>query len=103
MHKTTETSELIKERIEKLEHLKKDKNLKPYGERFLPVDKTSSMVAEFEEKKEVRAAGRLMAKREHGKSIFGDLRDSGGKIQLYVKQDAVGGENFRPAREVESV
>ena len=82
MQKQTETSEIIKKRIEKLGFLKKEKGVNPYGERFLPVSPISSLIENFEEKKMVRTAGRLMAKREHGKSIFGDLRDNSGKIQF---------------------
>lgn len=50
--------------------------------------------------------GRIMARREHGGSIFVDLNDGSGpsftksyggqsKIQGYIKEDAVGAENFK--------
>jgi lysyl-tRNA synthetase class 2 len=39
-------------------------------------------------------AGRLFAKREHGKATFADLRDSSGKIQLLLRQDVVGEEQY---------
>lgn len=39
-------------------------------------------------------AGRLMARREHGKAAFGDVSDSQGKIQLIARQDLLGPENF---------
>jgi len=35
-----------------------------------------------------------MASRQHGKSLFYDVRDSSGKIQAYFKQDIVGDKNF---------
>ncbi len=38
------------------------------------------------------AAGRITAMRGHGKTAFFDLRDSTGKIQGYIKKDAVGEE-----------
>jgi lysyl-tRNA synthetase class 2 len=40
-------------------------------------------------------AGRLMAKREHGKATFADLRDPRGKIQLLLRLDALGEEAYR--------
>ena len=42
----------------------------------------------------VRAAGRITAKRQHGKAVFADLRDSTGKVQLYLKEDILGEEVF---------
>lgn len=39
------------------------------------------------EGKEITLAGRLMAKREHGKLIFGDIQDDSGKIQFAIKKD----------------
>jgi len=48
----------------------------------------------FIEGKSVSLCGRVMAKRSHGKVGFFDLKDSSGKIQLYVKADFVGKERF---------
>ncbi|MDD5347312.1 MAG: lysine--tRNA ligase [Candidatus Omnitrophica bacterium] len=53
------------------------------------------IVANFQEAKKVQACGRLIAKRLHGKVIFADLRDSTGKIQLYIKSDFIGAEKFK--------
>lgn len=44
--------------------------------------------------KEATVAGRLFARREHGKATFADLRDSSGKIQLLLRQDVVGEEAY---------
>lgn len=38
--------------------------------------------------------GRLMLKREHGKTMFGTLKDVSGSLQIYVKQNIVGEELF---------
>ena len=43
---------------------------------------------------EVTLAGRLMAKRGHGKASFCDLQDMYGRIQIYVKLDEVGEESY---------
>lgn len=39
-------------------------------------------------------AGRVMAIREHGKTIFATIQDTSGKLQIYVKQDVVGQKEF---------
>ena len=46
------------------------------------------------EGKTVRLAGRLMSKRGMGKVSFCDLQDSTGRIQLFVKIDELGEEEF---------
>ena len=42
----------------------------------------------------VRVAGRLMSKRGQGKVMFCDLQDSTGRIQLFVKIDELGEEEY---------
>ncbi|MDD4892575.1 lysine--tRNA ligase [Rickettsiella endosymbiont of Litargus connexus] len=42
----------------------------------------------------VRLAGRVMLKRDMGKSLFLDIQDMSGKMQVYVKQDNIGLEDF---------
>ena len=44
--------------------------------------------------KTVKVAGRLMSKRGQGKVMFCDLQDSTGRIQLFVKIDELGEEEF---------
>ncbi len=44
---------------------------------------------------EVAVAGRIMLKRKMGKSIFADVHDQSGKIQVYLKTNDVGAENFK--------
>ena len=46
------------------------------------------------EGKIVRVAGRLMSKRGQGKVMFCDLQDSTGRIQLFVKIDELGEEEY---------
>src|SRR5271170_3531066 len=40
-------------------------------------------------------AGRLVARREHGKTAFGRIQDRTGDLQIYVKEDVVGEELFK--------
>lgn len=39
-------------------------------------------------------AGRVMAIREHGKTIFATIQDASGKLQIYIKQDVIGQREF---------
>ncbi len=43
----------------------------------------------------VRIAGRLMTIRGHGKASFAHLNDGTARLQIYVRLDSVGEENFR--------
>ncbi|HNV85584.1 MAG TPA: lysine--tRNA ligase [Candidatus Omnitrophota bacterium] len=86
-------SEILKERHKKIEFWR-NRNIDPYGERFLPKDSIGDLIARFEEGKKARVAGRIMAVRLHGKSVFADLRDETGKLQLYTKLDDLGKDRF---------
>lgn len=46
------------------------------------------------EGKRVSCAGRIMANRHMGKASFIDIQDYKGRIQCYVRQDAIGPENY---------
>ncbi|MDD5115697.1 MAG: lysine--tRNA ligase [Candidatus Omnitrophica bacterium] len=82
-------NEIIQQRVAKLEALK-EKNVPPYPA-FVPVHQTiGSALTSFEEGKNVTLCGRITANRSHGKVGFMDLRDSTGKIQLYIKRDLLG-------------
>lgn len=63
-----------------------------------PVNATvSDVLKEFDESKESRlyeVAGRVMTLRKHGKTAFAHLQDHTGRIQIYVKQDDVGQDQF---------
>jgi len=39
-------------------------------------------------------AGRLMTRRDHGKTFFANLQDRAGKLQLYIKKDVLGEQAF---------
>uniref|UniRef100_UPI0025E72016 lysine--tRNA ligase n=1 Tax=Methanoculleus sp. TaxID=90427 RepID=UPI0025E72016 len=43
---------------------------------------------------EVSTAGRIYIVRQHGKTIFADMGDSGGRIQLYLRKNDLGEEQF---------
>lgn len=39
-------------------------------------------------------AGRLLAKRDHGKTFFGTIQDRAGTLQIYIKKDDIGEKSF---------
>ncbi len=71
-----------------------DAAAREYGQRFLPKDSIAAIRAAFENGKKVKIAGRLMTMRTMGKSIFADIKDQDGRIQVYAKQDTLGDESF---------
>lgn len=91
-----EDNELIAIRKNKLEALTA-KGLNPFSHKKYQITHSSKEIKEqFEslDACEVSIAGRLMAKRGHGKAAFCDIMDESGKIQIYVKMDEVGPEAY---------
>ncbi|MDD5496347.1 MAG: lysine--tRNA ligase, partial [Candidatus Omnitrophica bacterium] len=88
-----EENELIAQRKAKLDAIT-GKGIYAYGGRFDTTSRIKELTDNFAEGRSVALAGRIMACREHGKAKFYDLKDSTGKIQLYVKSDIVGAETF---------
>ena len=88
-----EINEIVEQRHAKLEALKA-KGVNVFSRPSSSLIGIGRALSEFEEGKRTVLAGRLTAKRLHGKVIFLDLRDVTGKIQLYVKKDIIGEENF---------
>jgi len=89
---TEEINDLIKQRLIKLEALK-DMSVEPYGKAFPNLFSIKELAA-LPLEKEVTIAGRIMAMRSHGKSVFCDIRDQQAKVQIYVKEDIVGKDKF---------
>lgn len=71
-----------------------EKGLEPYGRRFERSQTIAQIRAQFQEGKEVRIAGRVMTLRSHGKSAFADVKDEKGRLQIYVKQEELGPEEY---------
>jgi lysyl-tRNA synthetase class 2 len=86
-----EENSLIAQRREKLQALRA-RGANPFGRAY----ETSGTIAEVREKfvdgTTLRAAGRITAHRDMGKSHFLDLRDSTGRIQVYIHAKEVGEE-----------
>jgi lysyl-tRNA synthetase class 2 len=93
-------SELLAERRAKLERLREE-GIEPYPHGF--PDRTEiAAVRESHEEIEpgeetpdrYRVAGRLTAKRGHGKASFLDLRDGTGRIQIQARVDELGNDAY---------
>ncbi|MDN5348581.1 MAG: lysyl-tRNA synthetase, class [Clostridia bacterium] len=90
-----EVNELMAVRLEKLEELRR-RGIDPYGGRFDQTHLSSQVKNHYEtlEGQEVALAGRLVAKRGHGKATFADILDSQGRIQIHARLDILGKENY---------
>lgn len=88
-------NELIRIRLEKVSELKA-KGIEPYADHYERTHISEDIINNFEvlEEKEVSVAGRIMSKRDMGKTCFVHIQDIGGRIQIYTKIDTFGEENF---------
>ncbi|SDN96563.1 lysine--tRNA ligase [Acetanaerobacterium elongatum] len=89
-------SEVLQIRRDKLTELKQN-NKNPFEITIFKRTAYAAQITEcFEEfeGKEVSLAGRIMAWRDMGKANFIDVRDASGKMQVYVKIDDIGEENY---------
>jgi lysyl-tRNA synthetase class 2 len=86
-----EENELIALRRKKLEALRA-KGIEPFGGGFDVTGPIAEVREKFKEGETVRAAGRITAHRDMGKSHFLDLRDASGRIQIYIHAKEVGPE-----------
>ena len=84
-------------KLEKLELLKKA-GVDPYPAKSWRTHEIKQALENFEklseEKERIVLVGRVMAKREHGASVFLDLQDESGQVQVYFKKDVVGDYDY---------
>ena len=97
-----EINDQLQVRREKLSELR-EKGLDPFGKRFERSHLAAEILEKYSEleKEEldtqnisVTIAGRVMTKRGKGKAGFAHIQDLSGQIQIYVRQDAVGEEQY---------
>ncbi|MEI6970646.1 MAG: lysine--tRNA ligase [bacterium] len=94
---TTPVNEYRQQRLvnmQKLEAL----GHKPFGHAFHRSSNIREIKAAFQEEKVVSAAGRIMTFRDMGKSIFADIADGSGRIQIYAQQKHLGEQVFESIR-----
>jgi len=97
-----EENELIQVRKKKLDDLRA-MGINPYGTRYDAKDKAADIFAEHGTKTKeeleankvnVKAAGRVVAFRSFGKAAFAHIQNSTGRVQVYMKRDVLGDEQF---------
>ncbi len=94
-------NEIIRQRIQKIEDWK-EAGVNPYGERYSDRNGIADSREKFEseETKEepaeiaVKFAGRMMSCRKMGKTMFADLKDFSGRVQLFINNKVLGEELF---------
>lgn len=81
-----------------------DMGVAPFGHRYEVTYHAQDIRDKFDELEgeedgpKVRLAGRLMAKRGHGKASFAELMDMSGRMQIYFKYDVLGEEKYSQFR-----
>jgi lysyl-tRNA synthetase, class II len=95
-----EENELIALRRKKLDALRA-KGVEPFGAGFDVTGPIAEVREKFKEGETLRAAGRITAHRDMGKSHFLDLRDATGRIQIYIHAKEVGPEMIDLFRSVD--
>jgi lysyl-tRNA synthetase, class II len=97
-----ELNDQLQVRREKMNAIR-EKGMDPFGKRFERSHQSQDLVREYSqlEKEEIDAknisvtlAGRVMTKRGKGKAGFAHIQDLSGQIQIYVRTDAVGEEQY---------
>ena len=86
-----EENELIALRRKKLDALRAE-GIEPFGAGFEVTGSIAEVRERFKEGEALRAAGRITAHRDMGKSHFLDLRDATGRLQVYIHAKEVGPE-----------
>ena len=93
----------IEFRQQRLAHLEalKAAGHRAYGRAFARTGSLAEVRAAFAEGKSVRIAGRVVAVREMGKSVFAHVQDGTDKFQIYVQKNALGDGSFAAFKAVD--
>ncbi len=93
-------SDVLRDRREKLGRIR-DAGIEPFPHQFSEREDIAEvraahegLAAGMETESRHRVAGRIVARRGHGKACFLDLRDGSGQIQLHAREDLLGEEAF---------
>jgi lysyl-tRNA synthetase class II len=88
-----DTNSLIEQRKAKLAALRA-KGIDPFKNKFTPGETCQHAREHYAEGREVALAGRITAHRDMGKSMFMDIRDQSGRMQIYAQKNVLGDEQF---------
>ena len=88
-----ESNSLMEQRRAKLDALRA-RQIDPFQNKFTPAETCAAARQHYAEGREVALAGRITAHRDMGKSMFLDIRDQSGRIQVYAQKNVLGEESF---------
>ena len=88
-----DTNSLIEQRKAKLAALRA-KGIDPFKNKFAPGETCQHAREHYAEGREVALAGRITAHRDMGKSMFMDIRDQSGRMQIYAQKNVLGDEQW---------
>src|SRR5688572_4712024 len=88
-----ETNSLIQQRKAKLQGLR-ERGIDPFRNKFTPTERCAEARGNYTEGREVSLAGRISAHRDMGKSMFIDIKDQSGRIQVYAQKNVIGDDKF---------
>src|SRR5437016_2319975 len=88
-----ETSSPIEQRKSKLAALRAQ-GIDPFKNKFTPTETCAQARENYAEGRDVSVAGRVTAHRDMGKSLFIDVRDQTGRLQVYAQKNVLGDEQF---------
>lgn len=97
--KLTEQERVRRQKMQDL----KDMGIDPFGSAYKRTTTSGKIIAQYEDKTKeelqeldvhVKIAGRIMTKRRQGKAGFMHIQDIDGQIQIYVRKDVVGEEQY---------
>src|SRR5262245_65625923 len=84
-----ETHSLIEQRKAKLAFLRA-KGIDPFQNKFTPTETCAQAREHYAEDREVTLAGRIVAHRAMGKSMFVHIKDQSGSFQVYAQKTVHG-------------
>lgn len=102
MSQEFEGSDQMQVRREKLEQMQQS-GMDPFGSKYERTHDASAILEQYEEMTKealaeeevpVSIAGRMMTKRGKGKAGFAHIQDLSGQIQIYVRKDSVGEDQY---------
>lgn len=91
---------LIGQRRAKLTALR-NQGIDPFQNKFTPTESCKQARDHYVEGREVAVAGRVTAHRDMGKSMFLDVRDQSGRIQVYAQTNVLGDDSFEIFRHLD--
>ncbi|MDE0571763.1 MAG: OB-fold nucleic acid binding domain-containing protein, partial [Verrucomicrobiales bacterium] len=81
-----DTNQLIEQRHANLTALT-EAGIDPFANKFTPSKSCGEAKENYTDDQPVAVAGRLVSKREMGKTIFAHIKDTSGTIQLFIRKN----------------